>query len=215
MYENELEDIIEAVNEMKAQKRVQDLAVQQEGAVNANSAEAEAQASQDALSPASFALDLIASGALNSTSAPDIASSNAQNFTSLNTKNSTSRFVSSDALNSAFDHSNSMASKSSTYSSAEFTAEKTSVYFSSAPGAKSSSDPSECDAAGGEAEGSRKIAVFENGVPLNFDEALAKKILGEKEVEILVKLQDGKAEGRAWGCDLTYDYVKINGDYRT
>lgn len=125
MYENELEDIIEAVNEMKAQKRVQDLAVQQEWAVNANGAEAEAQASQDALSPASFAPDPIAPGALNSTSAPDIASSNAQNFTSLDTKNFTSRFVSSDALNSAFDHSNSMASKSSTYSSAEFTADAT------------------------------------------------------------------------------------------
>nr|WP_314120130.1 hypothetical protein [uncultured Campylobacter sp.] len=122
MYENELEDIIEAVNEMKVQKRAQDLAVQQEGAVNANSAEAEA---QDALSPASFAPDPIASGALNSTSAPDIASSNAQNFTSLDTKNSTSRFVSSDALNSAFDHSNSMASKSSAPSSAEFAADAT------------------------------------------------------------------------------------------
>ncbi len=127
MYENELEDIIEAVNEMKAQKRVQDLAVQQEGAVNANGAEAEAQASQDALSPASFAPDTIASGALNSISAPDIASSNAQNFTSLDTKNSTSRFVSSDALNSALDRyrSSSMASKSSAPSSVEFAADAT------------------------------------------------------------------------------------------
>jgi len=125
MYENELEDIIEAVNEMKAQKRAQDLAVQQERAANANGAEAEAQASQDALSPASFAPDPIASGALNSTSAPDIASSNTQNFTSLDTKNSTSRFVSSDALNSAFDHSNPMASKSSAPSSTEFAANAT------------------------------------------------------------------------------------------
>ena len=125
MYENELEDIIEAVNEMKAQKRAQDLAAQQEGAVNANSAEAEAQASQDALSPASFAPDTIASGALNSTSAPDIASSNAQNFTSLDTKNSTSRFVSSDALNSTLDRSNSLQSKSSAPSSAEFAADAT------------------------------------------------------------------------------------------
>lgn len=125
MYENELEDIIEAVNEMKAQKRAQDLAAQQEGAVNANSAEAEAQASQYALSPASFAQDPIASGALNSASAPDIASSNAQNFTSLDTKNSTSRFVSSDALNSALDRSNALARKSSAPSSAEFTADAT------------------------------------------------------------------------------------------
>ena len=120
MYENELEDIIEAVNEMKAQKRAQDLTAQQEGVTNANSAEAEA---QDALSPASFTPDPIASSTLNSASAPDIASSNAQNFTSLDTKNFTSRFVSSDALNSAFDHSNSMASKSSAPSSAEFAAD--------------------------------------------------------------------------------------------
>ena len=125
MYENELEDIIEAVNEMKAQKRAQDLTAQQEGAVNANSAEAGAQASQDALSPTSFAPDPIAPDALNSTSALDIASPNAQNFTSLDTKNSTSRLVSSDALNSAFDHSNSMASNSSTPSGTEFVADAT------------------------------------------------------------------------------------------
>ena len=122
MYENELEDIIEAVNEMKAQKRAQDLTVQQGRAVNANSTEA---GTQDALSPASFTPDPIAPGALNSTSAPDIASSNAQNFTSLDTKNSTSRFVSSDALNSALDRSNFMASKSSAPSGAEFTADAT------------------------------------------------------------------------------------------
>ena len=125
MYENELEDIIEAVNEMKAQKRAQDLAVQQERAANANSAEAEAQASQDTLSPASFTPDPIASGALNSASAPNITSSNAQNFTSLNTKNSTSRFVSSDALNSTLDRSNALARKSSAPSSAEFAADAT------------------------------------------------------------------------------------------
>ncbi|MFR8441970.1 MAG: hypothetical protein ACLVCW_09630 [Campylobacter sp.] len=125
MYENELEDIIEAVNEMKVQKRAQDLAVQQEGVTNANSAEAETQTSQYALSPTSFAPVPIAPDALNSISAPDIASPNAQNFTSLDTKNFTSRFVSSDALNSAFDHSNPMASKSSAPSSAEFAADAT------------------------------------------------------------------------------------------
>ncbi|WP_298081792.1 hypothetical protein [uncultured Campylobacter sp.] len=125
MYENELEDIIEAVNEMKAQKRAQDLAVQQERAANVNSAEAEAQASQDTLSPASFTPDPIASGALNFASAPNIASSNAQNFTSLDTKNSTSRLVSSDALNSALDRSNPMASKSSAPSGAEFAVDAT------------------------------------------------------------------------------------------
>ena len=125
MYENELEDIIEAVNEMKAQKRTQDLAAQQEGAVNANSAEAEAQTSQYALSPASFTPDPIAPDALNSTSAPDIASSNAQNFTSLDTKNSTSRFVPSDDLNSALDRSNALARKNSAPSGTEFTADAT------------------------------------------------------------------------------------------
>lgn len=125
MYENELEDIIEAVNEMKAQKRAQDLTAQQEGAANANSAEAEAQTSQYALSPASFTPDLIAPDALNSTSAPDIASSNAQNFTSLDTTNSTSRFVSSDALNSALDRSNALARKSSAPSGVEFAADAT------------------------------------------------------------------------------------------
>jgi len=125
MYENELEDIIEAVNEMKAQKRAQDLTAQQEGAVNANSTEAGAQASQDALSPTSFAPDPIAPDALNSTSAPDIASPNAQNSTSLDTKNSTSRFVSSDALNSALDRSNALARKSSAPSGVEFAADAT------------------------------------------------------------------------------------------
>ena len=59
------------------------------------------------------------------------------------------------------------------------------------------------------------IKVFDHGVPLNFDEDLAKKILTEEAVDILVELEDGKAKGTAWGCDLTYDYVKINGDYRT
>ncbi|WP_298027933.1 hypothetical protein [uncultured Campylobacter sp.] len=125
MYENELENIIEAVNEMKAQKRAQDLAAQQEGAVNANSAEAGSQTSQDALSPASFTPDPIAPDALNSTSAPDIASSNAQNFTSLDTKNSTSRFVPSDDLNSALDRSNALARKNSAPSGTEFTADAT------------------------------------------------------------------------------------------
>ncbi len=125
MYENELEDIIEAVNEMKAQKRAQDLAAQQEGAVNANSAEAEAQTSQYALSPTSFAPVPIAPDALNSISAPDIASPNAQNFTSLDTKNFTSRFVSSDALNSTLDCSNALARRNSAHSSTEFAADAT------------------------------------------------------------------------------------------
>ena len=48
-----------------------------------------------------------------------------------------------------------------------------------------------------------------------FDEELAEKILGEEEVDIEVDLHDGNEEAFAWGCDLTYDYVKINGEYRT
>ena len=46
-------------------------------------------------------------------------------------------------------------------------------------------------------------------------EEKAKKILLEKEIEILITLGDGEGKATAWGCDLTYDYVKINGDYRT
>jgi glutamate N-acetyltransferase/amino-acid N-acetyltransferase len=63
--------------------------------------------------------------------------------------------------------------------------------------------------------GAGEIEVFHKGVPLNFDEAKAKSILGESEIKIRVELSDGKGSGTAWGCDLTYDYVKINGDYRT
>ena len=44
---------------------------------------------------------------------------------------------------------------------------------------------------------------------------MAKEILLEKEIEVLVTLGDGPYTATAWGCDLTYDYVKINGDYRT
>lgn len=60
-----------------------------------------------------------------------------------------------------------------------------------------------------------EIPVCKNGAGINFSEELAKKILLEDEVEILVSLNDGDKNATAWGCDLTYDYVKINGDYRT
>lgn len=60
-----------------------------------------------------------------------------------------------------------------------------------------------------------EILVCKNGNGLVFDEDKAKKILLEDEIEILVKLGDGNASAEAYGCDLTYDYVKINGDYRT
>ncbi len=60
-----------------------------------------------------------------------------------------------------------------------------------------------------------KISVCENGSGVEFSETQAKKILLEKEINIVVELNDGDATATAWGCDLTYDYVKINGDYRT
>ncbi|MBQ3686868.1 MAG: bifunctional ornithine acetyltransferase/N-acetylglutamate synthase, partial [Treponema sp.] len=61
----------------------------------------------------------------------------------------------------------------------------------------------------------KSIMVFENGVPLNFDEEKALEVLSEDEIIVDVQCGDGSACGTAWGCDLTYDYVKINGDYRT
>ena len=80
------------------------------------------------------------------------------------------------------------------YSGGSFSPEKTNLSFQSEAG---------------------EVLVFEQGVPLDFDEEAAKKILSEKEIKILVSLSDGDAFAKAWGCDLTYDYVKINGDYRT
>ena len=59
------------------------------------------------------------------------------------------------------------------------------------------------------------VEVCKNGAGVPFSEEEAKAVLLEKEIEILVKLNSGDAEATAWGCDLTYDYVKINGDYRT
>ena len=59
------------------------------------------------------------------------------------------------------------------------------------------------------------ILVCEAGSGLSFDEDLAKAILTEDEITVLVSLHDGDGSATAWGCDLTYDYVKINGDYRT
>ena len=80
------------------------------------------------------------------------------------------------------------------YSGAAFNTEKVLVEFASKEGS---------------------IAVCEDGRGLDFDEDLAKKILSQDEVEINVTLQEGSGSATCWGCDLTYDYVKINGDYRT
>ena len=59
------------------------------------------------------------------------------------------------------------------------------------------------------------VEVCKNGAGVPFSEEEAKAVLLEKEIEIQVKLNSGNAAATAWGCDLTYDYVKINGDYRT
>jgi glutamate N-acetyltransferase/amino-acid N-acetyltransferase len=59
------------------------------------------------------------------------------------------------------------------------------------------------------------ILVCKDGAGVAFSEEIAKEILLEKEIDILVALNDGSCSATAWGCDLTYDYVKINGDYRT
>ena len=60
-----------------------------------------------------------------------------------------------------------------------------------------------------------RIAVCRNGAGVDFSEDEAKKILTEDEIEIYIELNAGDAKATAWGCDLTYDYVKINGDYRS
>ena len=60
-----------------------------------------------------------------------------------------------------------------------------------------------------------EIEVCKNGAGVPFSEEIAKEILLEDEIDIIIKLNDGEYASKAWGCDLTYDYVKINGDYRT
>lgn len=59
------------------------------------------------------------------------------------------------------------------------------------------------------------INVINNGEPVVFDEELAKKILSKDKINVEIDVKDGSFEAFAWGCDLTYDYVKINGDYRS
>lgn len=60
-----------------------------------------------------------------------------------------------------------------------------------------------------------RLKVFDRGTPVAFDEDTAAKILSAPEVTIFVDMHEGTAEATAWGCDLTYDYVKINADYRS
>lgn len=60
-----------------------------------------------------------------------------------------------------------------------------------------------------------RMQVFDKGTPIDFDEDFAVKIMKEDEVTVFVDMHEGEAEATAWGCDLTYDYVKINADYRS
>ena len=59
------------------------------------------------------------------------------------------------------------------------------------------------------------VDVCKNGAGIDFSEETAKEVLSEDEIMINITLGDGEGKATAWGCDLTYDYVKINGDYRT
>jgi glutamate N-acetyltransferase/amino-acid N-acetyltransferase len=65
------------------------------------------------------------------------------------------------------------------------------------------------------ASGGEEIAVCRGGASFAFSEPDAKRILSREEIEIRIKAGKGSGEATAWGCDLTYDYVKINGDYRS
>lgn len=80
------------------------------------------------------------------------------------------------------------------YADAEFDANKVEVIFESEAGS---------------------IVVCENGAGINFDEDIAKNILDKDYIYININLYQGQGTATAWGCDLTYDYVKINGDYRS
>ena len=80
------------------------------------------------------------------------------------------------------------------YSGVDFEPDKVAVAFESAAGT---------------------IDVCKDGRGLAFDEALAKRILTEHDITIAINIASGSAECTCWGCDITYDYIKINGDYRT
>ncbi|WP_099466504.1 bifunctional glutamate N-acetyltransferase/amino-acid acetyltransferase ArgJ [Konateibacter massiliensis] len=80
------------------------------------------------------------------------------------------------------------------YSGAQFDPNKVDLYFESKAG---------------------KLQIIENGVALDYSEEEATKILSEPEVTAIADIKMGDATATAWGCDLTYDYVKINADYRS
>lgn len=79
--------------------------------------------------------------------------------------------------------------------------------------AKADFDPSKVDIYFASKNG--KILVCENGKGIAFDEEKASSILAPDAIEIIATLHEGDAQATCWGCDLTYDYVRINGDYRT
>ena len=80
------------------------------------------------------------------------------------------------------------------YSGAQFDPEKVDLYFESAAG---------------------RLKIIENGVSTGYSEEEATRILSEKAVTAIADIKMGEASATAWGCDLTYDYVKINADYRS
>ena len=80
------------------------------------------------------------------------------------------------------------------YSGAQFDPEQVDLFFESAAG---------------------KLQIIENGVAVDYSEEEATRILSEKEVTAIADIKQGEASATAWGCDLTYDYVKINADYRS
>ena len=80
------------------------------------------------------------------------------------------------------------------YSGAQFDPEKVDLFFESAAG---------------------RMQIIENGVAVDYSEEQATRILSEPEVTAIADVKMGEAEATAWGCDLTFDYVKINADYRS
>ena len=61
----------------------------------------------------------------------------------------------------------------------------------------------------------KRIQIYKDGTATGYSEEEATKILALPEVRVVVDMKMGDSEARAWGCDLTYDYVKINADYRS
>jgi glutamate N-acetyltransferase/amino-acid N-acetyltransferase len=97
------------------------------------------------------------------------------------------------------------------YSGADFDPDKTTVTFVSKEGSERYFEKPDQDLF----EGGESVVVVKDGVGLAFDEEKATRILGRPAVQIVIDIKGGSATAKAWGCDLTYDYVKINGDYRS